>query len=84
MPQKKSAPKKPPTKTELLNAISDETQLHRRDVNAVLTSLSSQIAKSLGRRGAGAFTLPWSRQDREEEGSGPPGSQGSPEPVQAG
>ena len=58
MPQKNAEPKKPLTKTELLNAISEETQLHRRDVNAVLTSLSSQISKSLGRRGAGVFTLP--------------------------
>lgn len=58
MPQKNAVPKKPLTKTELLNAISNETNLHRRDVNAVFTSLSSQISKSLGRRGAGAFTLP--------------------------
>ena len=58
MPQKNAEPKKPLTKTELLNAISNETHLHRRDVNAAFTSLSSQISKSLGRRGAGAFTLP--------------------------
>ena len=58
MPQTNAVPRKPLTKTELLNAISEETNLHRRDVTAVLTSLSSQIAKSLGRRGAGAFTLP--------------------------
>ncbi len=50
--------KKPPTKSELLNAISGETNLSRRDVSAVLDSLSGQIAKSLGARGAGAFTLP--------------------------
>ena len=35
-----------------------ETDLTRKDVNAVLDSLSHQISKSLGRRGAGAFTLP--------------------------
>jgi nucleoid DNA-binding protein len=58
MPQKTAAPKKPLTKTELLNAISAETNLSRKEVNAVLTSLSSQISKSLGRRGAGAFVLP--------------------------
>lgn len=58
MPQKNALPQKPLTKTELLKAISDETNLHRRDVGAVLTSLSGQISKSLGRRGAGAFTLP--------------------------
>ena len=58
MPQKNPVPKKPLTKTQLLGAISDETNLNRRDVGAVLTSLNSQIAKSLGRRGVGAFTLP--------------------------
>ena len=58
MPQKNAVSKKPLTKTELLNAISEETNLNRKEVGAVLTSLSSQISKSLGRRGAGAFTLP--------------------------
>lgn len=49
---------KPMTKSELLNAISNETDLTRRDVSSVLEALSGQIAKSLGRRGPGAFTLP--------------------------
>lgn len=50
--------KKPMTKSELLNAISVETELNRREINSVLESLSGQISKSLGRRGAGSFTLP--------------------------
>ena len=50
--------KKPMTKSELLNAISDQTDLKRREVSGVLDSLSAQISKSLGRRGAGSFTLP--------------------------
>ncbi len=58
MAQKTAATKKPMTKSELLNAISDETNLNRREVSAVLDALSAQISKSLGRRGAGAFTLP--------------------------
>ena len=49
---------KPPTKSELLNSISSDTNLSRREVSAVLESLSAQISKSLGPRGAGAFTLP--------------------------
>ncbi|MCP3979836.1 MAG: DNA-binding protein [bacterium] len=52
------AKKKPMTKSELLNAISSDTELTRRDVSAVLESLSTHISKSLGRRGAGSFTLP--------------------------
>ncbi|NIL99462.1 MAG: DNA-binding protein [Acidobacteria bacterium] len=50
--------KKPMTKSELLNAISADTELNRREVAGVLESLEAQISKSLGRRGAGAFTLP--------------------------
>ena len=55
---KATAAKKPMTKSELLNAICDETELTRREVGSVLDALNTQIAKSLGRRGAGAFTLP--------------------------
>jgi nucleoid DNA-binding protein len=54
----KAVAKKPMTKSELLNAIADDCDLTRRDVNAVLESLSTHISKSLGRRGPGAFTLP--------------------------
>ena len=54
----KAAAKKPMTKSELLNAISAETDLTRRQVSEVLESLSGQISKSLGRRGPGMFTLP--------------------------
>ena len=52
------AKKKAPSKTEVINAISVETDLTRRDVKAVLDSLNHQISRSLGRRGPGMFTLP--------------------------
>jgi nucleoid DNA-binding protein len=55
---KATASKKSMTKSEILNAISDETELTRKDVSAVLDSLSNQISRSLGRRGPGVFTLP--------------------------
>ena len=58
MAQKNATAKKPMTKSELLNAISNETDLNRREVSAVLDALSVQVSKSLGPRGAGAFTLP--------------------------
>ena len=50
--------KKPMTKTELLNAISTETNLTRKQVSEVLESLSGQISRSLGQNGPGMFTLP--------------------------
>jgi nucleoid DNA-binding protein len=55
---KATTPKKSMTKSEILNAISNETDLPRKQVNAVLESLNGQISKSLGRRGPGVFTLP--------------------------
>ncbi|HXV76466.1 MAG TPA: HU family DNA-binding protein [Candidatus Polarisedimenticolaceae bacterium] len=55
---KADAPKKSMTKSEILNAISEETELPRKEVSAVLDSLSHQISRSLGRRGPGVFTLP--------------------------
>ena len=55
---KATTPKKSMTKSEILNAISNETDLPRKQVNAVLESLNGQISRSLGRRGPGVFTLP--------------------------
>ena len=50
--------KKPLTKSELLGAIAEHTELSKRQVSEVLECLESQISRSLGRRGAGSFTLP--------------------------
>jgi len=55
---KATVKKKPMTKSELLNAISADTELTRRQVSDVLESLSGHIGRSLGRRGVGVFTLP--------------------------
>ena len=51
--------KKPPTKSQIYGQISDDTGLTKKDVAAVFDSLSHQIEKNLGGRGApGVFTLP--------------------------
>ena len=80
----KSAPKKPMTKSELLNAISAATSLTRRDVSAVLDALSGQIAKSLGRRGAGAFTLPGLIKIEKKKVPARKASRGVPNPFKPG
>ena len=57
--KKAGTAKKPPTKSEILRSISDETGLSRKDVSAVFESLHGQIRKNLASRGApGQFTLP--------------------------
>lgn len=45
-----------PTKSEILNHISKNTKLSRKQVSAVFDSLSGIIKKSL--RGNGVFTIP--------------------------
>jgi nucleoid DNA-binding protein len=51
--------KKPPTKSEIYTTIADDTGLTKKDVAAVFDSLSGQIKKNLGGRGAsGLFTVP--------------------------
>ena len=52
------AVKKPPTKSEILNHIAGETELSRKEVTAVLDSLSGLIEKNIKPRGAGFFNLP--------------------------
>ncbi len=84
MAQKTAATKKPMTKSELLNAISDETNLNRREVSAVLDALSAQISKSLGRRGAGAFTLPGLVKIEKKKVPARPARQGVPNPFKPG
>ncbi len=84
MPQKNSAPKKPLTKTEILNSISTDTNLSRKEVNAVFTSLSAQISRSLGRRGAGSFTLPGLVKIEKKAVPARPARKGVPNPFKPG
>jgi len=56
--KKKAAAGKPMTKTEILNSLSEQTDLPRKDVQAVLDGLEGLMEKSLGRRGPGVFNLP--------------------------
>ena len=54
----KATTKKAPTKTEVYNNIAEATGLSKKDVGSVFTALEDQIRKSVGRRGAGMFTIP--------------------------
>lgn len=49
---------KPLTKTEIMRAISETTGLAKKDVVAVIESLTDEIAKALNARGAGVFSIP--------------------------
>jgi len=49
---------KPMTKSEIVSGIADKTGLTKKDVNSVFEAMAAQIKKSLGRSGAGAYTMP--------------------------
>jgi len=65
---KKAAPKAAPvkakaikeryTKTQILNHISESTEVPRKQVGAVLDELSAIIEGHISKRGAGEFVLP--------------------------
>ena len=49
---------KPMTKSEIVSGIASATGLAKKDVNAVFDAMASQIKKSLGRGGPGAYAVP--------------------------
>ncbi|GAB5512681.1 MAG: hypothetical protein Rhob2KO_04060 [Rhodopirellula baltica] len=51
-------PPKPPTKTQIIANIAEETELTKKDVAAVLDSLAAEIEKSLQKGGPGQFAIP--------------------------
>ena len=55
---KPAAAPKPPTKSEILGTIAEDTGLTRKEVGAVFDSLSALIRKNLRRRGVGVFSVP--------------------------
>ena len=48
----------PMTKTQVLNEIATQTGVSKRDVGAVIESLSDVIERHIKKRGAGKFTMP--------------------------
>ncbi|MBI2824837.1 MAG: HU family DNA-binding protein [Planctomycetia bacterium] len=76
------ASKKPPSKTEILNAIAEKTQLARNQVSAVLDALSEEIGKSLN--GAGSFTVPGLVKIEKKHVPAKPARTGVPNPFKPG
>ena len=52
------APKKAPTKTEILNSLAETTGVPRKDVANVVEALEDLIRKSLADDGPGSFVIP--------------------------
>ena len=49
---------KPMTKTEILNALAESTELSKKQVGSGLDELATLIGKSLGKKGPGIFNIP--------------------------
>ncbi|MDR1480150.1 MAG: HU family DNA-binding protein [Planctomycetaceae bacterium] len=49
---------RPLTKTQIIANVSEATTLSKKDVNAVIDAFTEEIRKSIGKKGAGSFTLP--------------------------
>ena len=79
-----TATKKPPTKTEILTDIASDTGLTKKDVSAVFDALAVQIKKSLGRRGAGAFTTPGLLKIEKKQVPARQAKKGVPNPFKPG
>ena len=57
-PSKMKAVKEKMTKSQMISALSDDSGLSKKEVSSVLGSLARLIEASIGKRGAGEFTLP--------------------------
>jgi nucleoid DNA-binding protein len=79
-----AAPKKPLTKTELLNNIATATDVPKKQVVAVLEALASEIQKSLGSKGAGAITIPGLVKIEKKKVPARPAQTGVPNPFKPG
>jgi len=49
---------KSPSKSEIITAIAENTELSRKQVGAVFEALAQQIGRSIGRKGSGVFAVP--------------------------
>ena len=56
--KKATAIKEKMTKSQILNSISESTELNRKQVAAVIDELESLIGRSIAKRGLGEFIIP--------------------------
>jgi nucleoid DNA-binding protein len=78
------AAKKPLTKTQIIASIAEDTGLTKKDVSAVFESMTKLIKKSLGRSGAGSFTLPGILKIEKKRVPARPARKNAPNPFRPG
>lgn len=78
------AEKKALTKTQIIAELAETTQLAKKDVILVIDTLSDLIKKSLGKKGAGSFTLPGVLKVYKQHVKAKPAQKGIPNPLKPG
>lgn len=80
----KKPEKKPLTKTQMVAEIATVTELTKKQVNDVLDALSEEIKKSMGKKGAGSFTLPGLLKIEKKHVKAQPAKKNVPNPLRPG
>jgi nucleoid DNA-binding protein len=78
------ADKKPLTKTQIIAELAETTALSKKDVTTVVDALSELIKKSLGKKGAGTFTLPGVLKVYKQHVKAKPAQKNVPNPLKPG
>jgi nucleoid DNA-binding protein len=79
-----AAPKKALTKSELMAAISEASEVSKKEVAAVLDALGAEIKKSLSSKGAGAITIPGLIKIVKQKVDAKPARKNVPDPFNKG
>ncbi|MGI6402510.1 MAG: HU family DNA-binding protein [Thermoguttaceae bacterium] len=81
---KSAAPFKPLTKTQIIQQIAESTELTKKDVSAVLDTLSKVIAESLATSNDATFTLPGLIKIEKQYVAAKPAQKNVPDPFHPG
>ncbi|MGL6195828.1 MAG: HU family DNA-binding protein [Thermoguttaceae bacterium] len=80
----KKTDKKPLTKTQIIAEIATTTTLTKKQVGDVLEALGEEIKKSLGKKGAGSFTMPGLMKVEKKYVKAQPAKKNVPNPLRPG
>lgn len=75
---------KPLTKTQMIQALADATQLSKKDVGAVIDQLSELIKAELAKGDKASFTLPGLIKVEKQYVEAKPGQKNVPDPFHPG
>ena len=78
------APKKAPTKTEILNSLAETTGVQKKEVASVIEALEGLIRQSLSNDGPGSFVLPGLLKIEKKYQPAKPAKTGVPNPFKPG